>query len=121
MSDHGKELAELVLSMGMVTAAGQHARHLARLVLGIPDPNHDGNDLVAITTNGTTRFIPRDEPVFLLRAQDRCAANAVRAWSYNAENIGADGVTIALARHHADMMEAWPIKKIPDNPKSKGN
>lgn len=119
--DDARELAELILSMGIVTAAGQYARHLARKVLGIPTPLHDGSDEVTITTNGTTRFIPRDEPVFLLRGQDQFAADTVRYW---ADRVLLDGEgdiddIQTSARDHADKMDAWPKKKTPDLPGSR--
>lgn len=60
--------------------------------------------------------IPAEEPVFLLRAQDRAAAPAVRAWATVAQALGADPQVVANALSHADLMEAWPVKKIPDSP-----
>lgn len=60
--------------------------------------------------------IPEDEPVFLLRGQDQAAAAAVRCWAAIAEAMDADPRTIDTALIQADLMEAWPVKKIPDNP-----
>ncbi len=70
-----------------------------------------------IVTNGTTRRIPADEPVFLLRAQDQYAAAAVRHWAGLVEAGGGDPEIIGTARTHADKMDAWPVKKIPDLPR----
>lgn len=110
-----EELAELILSMQMTSAKGQHARHLARLVLGIPTPLHDGTDLIAITTNRTTRFIPRAEPVFLLRAQDVLAADTVRDWARRLWLLtDSPQPAYGTAIVHADLMDAWPVKKTPD-------
>ena len=106
-------LAELVLSMGMVTEPGKYARHLARKVLGIHDV-FDRPDEVAVTTNGTTRIIPADEPVFLIRGQDAVGGDAVRAWADLAEANGARADILAVARDHAAKMDAWPKKKTPD-------
>jgi len=60
--------------------------------------------------------IPTEEPVFLLRAQDRAAAPAVRAWAAVAQALGADPEVVKNALHQADLMDAWPVKKIPDSP-----
>lgn len=51
--------------------------------------------------------IKEDEPVFLLRAQDKSAPAAVRAWArLNAENGGSSMLT-ALALEQATAMENW--------------
>jgi len=111
-----RKLAELVLDMQMVTDKGLVARRLAREVLGITD-HGCAPAMTPITTNGTTRLIPDDEPVFLLRGQDKHAADTVRHW---ARLVEADGCGLnpiaAVAREHADKMEAWPKKKQPDLP-----
>lgn len=58
--------------------------------------------------------IPEDEPVFLIRAQDKVGADAVRAWASFAEAVGASFEIVRIAREHADKMEAWYIHKTPD-------
>lgn len=60
-------------------------------------------------------LIPDDEPVFLLRAQDKLACEAV---SYYAELCEAEQApdVAAKARAHANAMQAWPKKKLPDLP-----
>lgn len=113
-----RELAEHVLSMDFISAKGQHARHLARRVLGLPTPGQSGPEQIAITTNGTTRFVPKDEPVFLIRGQDAVGAAAVRAWADLAEARGATVETVEAARLHASRMELWPNKKVADLPKN---
>jgi hypothetical protein len=102
--------------MDMVTSRGIAARQLAREVLGIENPNSDG-PLRPVTTNGTTRFIPIDEPVFLIRGQDAVSGDAVRAWADLAEKAGASADILRIARHHAEKMDVWPKKKVPDMPK----
>jgi hypothetical protein len=109
-----RRLAEHVLSMSFVTGPGKHARELARKVLGIEGMG--GGDDIAINTNGTTRFIPRDEPVFLIRGQDVVGADTVRAWADLAEKSGASADILTAARDHAAKMDAWPKKKIADLP-----
>ncbi len=61
--------------------------------------------------------IPDDEPVFLLRGQDRLAPSAVRAYAKAAEDRGR--IDIANASYvQADRMEAWQTThgggKLPD-------
>lgn len=59
--------------------------------------------------------IPADEPVFLLRAQDRTAAQVVRYWAtLNATLPDRDPHAIQLAMEHADRMSKWPKKKTAD-------
>lgn len=64
--------------------------------------------------------IPEDEPVFLMRAQDRFAALAIL---YYADVVAAEAERThdhRLRRHaeqaraHAHRMEAWPTRKTPD-------
>lgn len=113
------ELAELVLSMGMITEHGMAARQLARQVLGISDGQMN-RPTRAIATNGTTRLIPMDEPVFLIRGQDVVGGEAVRAWAKLAANKGAGPDICEIALEHAAKMDAWPKKKIPDLPAGTG-
>jgi hypothetical protein len=58
--------------------------------------------------------IPKEEPVFILRAQDKCAAIAVRAWARANIDQGGDKYLSALALEHAKKMDIWPIKKLAD-------
>lgn len=57
-------------------------------------------------------LIPEDEPVFLLRAQDRTAAFVVRWWAL----AQPPGKAKELALAHSDLMDAWPVKKTADVP-----
>lgn len=57
--------------------------------------------------------IPADEPVFLLRGQDKLAADTVRFWAFAAERKKLDPEMIHIARAHAAIMESWG-KKLPD-------
>lgn len=109
-------LVEVVLSMDMVSERGRVAKALARKLAGVDqaDPGGGAPDLVPITTNGTTRLVPRNEPVFLLRGQDALAALAVRFWADSVAKAGGDEAAIASARAQADHMDAWPVKKRPD-------
>lgn len=55
-----------------------------------------------------------DEPLFVLRAQDKCAPQHVRDWADHAELRGCSPEKVAEARALADQMEAWPTRKYPD-------
>ena len=59
--------------------------------------------------------IPKDEPVFLLRAQDITAAQVVRMWArIQRNNPHADLNIILRAERQADLMDGWPKKKWAD-------
>lgn len=62
-------------------------------------------------------IIPEDEPVFLVRGQDKAAPATLRAWAEEAGRLGANIDIIALVRQHVDAMEAWQrdqAAKVPD-------
>lgn len=63
-------------------------------------------------------LIPDDEPVFLLRGQDKCAAQGVRYYAAFVEAQGGDPGIARLAYEQADRMEQWPRRKLPDLPTS---
>lgn len=54
-----------------------------------------------------------DEPIFVLRAQDKLAPILVRLWCELADLHGADLPKIQGAMELADKMEAWPTRKFP--------
>jgi len=58
--------------------------------------------------------IPADEPVFLIRGQDRVAASTVLVWAMLNEAAGGDPRATKLARRQAQRMAAWPHKKLAD-------
>ena len=58
--------------------------------------------------------IPVDEPVFIIRAQDKIGAKIVREWAYAARDAGAAEDIVQLALDQSYAMEAWAKKKIPD-------
>ena len=73
----------------------------------------------SLLSEGSTP-IGEDEPVFLLRAQDRAAPLAVRAYANLADSFGAHDIA-AAARIHADRMLEWQDAhqqsvKVPDAP-----
>lgn len=62
---------------------------------------------------GTIEATPA-EPVFILRARDSLAAEAVRDWAARAADAGVDPRKVKGALDIADAMDAWPTKKLPD-------
>lgn len=58
--------------------------------------------------------IPEDEPVFLLRAQDKCAWETVLHWANLVEEKGGDPKSAAKARRQAEKMREWEPQKLPD-------
>jgi len=60
-----------------------------------------------------TTAIADDEPVFILRPKDPCAADTVRAWASFAAIAGVPPATIEQALVQADRMAAWPYRKLP--------
>ena len=59
-------------------------------------------------------IIPDDEPVFLLRGQDKIAWRVVKIYAYCAELAGASPDLVKRCRDHAKLMKEWAVKKIPD-------
>ena len=58
-----------------------------------------------------------DEPIFVLRAQDKLAPNVVRHWAREAHNYGTPITKVNEAFGLANMMESWQdqnFKKVPD-------
>ncbi len=61
--------------------------------------------------------VREDEPVFVLRAQDKLAPEIVREWAYRAHVSGAPIEKVREARRIADEMEEWQVanrRKVPD-------
>ena len=57
----------------------------------------------------------KDEPVFVLRAQDQSADVIVELWAdMNTAKLGADSPKILAARDIAAKMRAWPKRTLAD-------
>ena len=63
----------------------------------------------------SANLIPEDEPVVLLRAQDKLACKAVEYYAKLCLEAQAEEVAGRMVKH-AEKMWAWPKKKIPDVP-----
>lgn len=55
-----------------------------------------------------------DEPVFVLRAQDKLAPVLVRLWADLAASHGCPDTKVREAVNLAYSMESWPKRKYPD-------
>ncbi len=62
----------------------------------------------------TLAKVAADEPIFVLRAQDKLAADTVCYWICEAEAAGVDQEKLIEAQKCAIKMRAWPNHKIPD-------
>ena len=58
--------------------------------------------------------IPEDEPVFLIRGQDKAAASTVRHYADILEAQGGAPEMVQTCRAHADLIEEYPAKKLAD-------
>ena len=62
-------------------------------------------------------LIPEDEPVFLLRGQDKLAPDLLRQWALQLFHKGGDPKMAGIVRDWADTMEEWQANntcKLPD-------
>lgn len=55
-----------------------------------------------------------NEPVFILRAQDRFAPGLVEEWALKAQGFGCPQEKVDEARRLAQQMREWPGRKNPD-------
>lgn len=65
-------------------------------------------------------LIPDDEPVFIVRGQDKSAPETLRAWAREHVRRSGSAVLAAAVRNHAVAMEVWQEKhgaKVADAPR----
>lgn len=55
-----------------------------------------------------------DEPIFILRGQDKFAPALVRAWANLAQEHGCDQRKVLEALRLSDDMRLWHTRKFPD-------
>lgn len=55
-----------------------------------------------------------EEPVFVLRGQDKLAPGLIRQWAAQAHALGMNYAKVGEALKLADQMEQWPTRKLPD-------
>lgn len=58
--------------------------------------------------------IPRNEPVFLIRAQDLAGADTMRFWAQRNAELGGSAELTKAALQHAAKADRWPKKKLAD-------
>lgn len=78
---------------------------------------HARSDYDSIQDIGGHLNIPSDEPVFLIRGQDKVGHMAVNIWAWLAKLAGAKDEIVEKARVQAILMENWKKKKVPDIPR----
>lgn len=61
-------------------------------------------------------LIPTDEPVFILRGQDKHAAQTLRYYAYQVFADDGDLNIVKAVLDGAKLVDAWPKKKAPDMP-----
>lgn len=59
------------------------------------------------------KIIPDDEPVFLLRAQDKLACRAVSFYADMLQQFGGDPEHVKRIKEQATRMFDWPKKDMP--------
>lgn len=60
--------------------------------------------------------IPADEPVFLMRAQDKHFDRVLRFYRDVVDMDDGDPNIIAAINEHLALAAAWPVRKAPDMP-----
>ena len=60
------------------------------------------------------RHIPAGEPIFLLRARDPVARQAILGWIASAHDHGVSPAVIEEAFQQLDAFEAWATKQLPN-------
>lgn len=60
------------------------------------------------------REFPEDEPVFLLRARDKHAAETLRYYAKKVYASGGDWEIVEAVERLAEQMDEWPNHKAPD-------
>lgn len=69
--------------------------------------------IVLASSTETAHMIPQDEPVFILRAQDKLAPVFIRAYAELRGVLGEEGARKRILEV-ADEFERWPKRKMPD-------
>jgi hypothetical protein len=115
---HDRETAALLAHLEGAPPPADPARQLAagapRALASQPQPERPP-DMNAIEAIDYLKTMPGDEPVFVLRAQDKSAVATVQAWIYKAaERLGWNHEKIRGAEEVVSAMNAWPVKKHAD-------
>ena len=55
-----------------------------------------------------------DEPIFILRGQDKLAPDLIEQWANMAYEMGCPAAKVQEAHDLADQMRNWHLRKYPD-------
>ena len=81
-----------------------------RELLGLTDRDIDAIGDAASVPPGCFGKADLDEPLFILRGQDRCAPAAVRDGAHRAKGAGCSATKVQEAMELASEMEAWQMR-----------
>jgi hypothetical protein len=85
-------------------------------------PDYEGRFLDLGAPGHPDHVIPEDEPVLIVRGQDKAAPATARAWADENDALGGDSALSQLVRHHAVAIEQYQERtgrsKIADMPAS---
>lgn len=62
--------------------------------------------------NAKDKGIPKDEPVFLLRAQDPLFDPMLAIYESMARAIGCDSRLVQSVKAHRELARLWPVRKV---------
>lgn len=60
--------------------------------------------------------LPPDEPLFVLRGQDKTAADTIRRWANDLASADGPADKVQEARQIAEQFDCWPVKQVPGVP-----
>lgn len=70
-------------------------------------PDYEGRFVDNGAPGRPDHVIPEDEPVLLVRGQDRAAPATARAWAEENDRLGGDPMMSTRVRQHALRIEEW--------------
>lgn len=70
-------------------------------------PDYEGRFIDQGAPGHPDHVIPEDEPVLLVRGQDKAAPATARAWADENDRVGGDPEMSRLVREHADRIVEW--------------
>lgn len=70
-------------------------------------PDYEGRFIDTGAPGYPDHVIPDDEPVLLVRGQDKAAPATARAWADENDRLGGDADMSDLVRAHADRIERY--------------
>ena len=77
------------------------------------------DELARLAARIASGDMPADEPLFVLRGQDRDAADTVHFWASRANSHGTPLAKCDEAIELAAQMDAWPVKQTAGRPETR--